>query len=92
MGRLLLYDILQALGLLADFKLGQYCKLPYRVTFIAQIAGSLVGAVLNYVMLISKFCMARHYLPCSSLVRWFTPDIIDSKSQNTKSLDTSKRL
>ncbi|KAF8516700.1 OPT superfamily oligopeptide transporter [Hysterangium stoloniferum] len=42
----------QALKLLQDFKLGQYCKLPHRVTFIAQICGSLVGSVLNYVMLI----------------------------------------
>ncbi|KAF8488522.1 OPT oligopeptide transporter protein-domain-containing protein [Gautieria morchelliformis] len=43
----------QALGLLQDFKLGQYCKLPHRVTFIAQVCGAMVGAVLNYVMLIN---------------------------------------
>ncbi|KAF8579002.1 OPT superfamily oligopeptide transporter [Ramaria rubella] len=43
----------QALGLLQDFKLGQYCKLPHRVTFIAQICGAMIGSVLNYVMLIN---------------------------------------
>lgn len=60
----------QALGLLSDFKLGQYCKLPPRVrtrhyspalilkfpkvTFFAQISGAIVGSVLNYVMIVSK--------------------------------------
>jgi len=43
----------QALSLLRDFKLGQYCKLPHRVTFISQICGAVVGAILNYIMLIN---------------------------------------
>ncbi|KZW00642.1 OPT superfamily oligopeptide transporter [Exidia glandulosa HHB12029] len=44
----------QALGLLSDFKLGQYCKLPPRVTFFAQISGAIVGSVLNYVMIVNN--------------------------------------
>jgi len=43
----------QALSLMSDFKLGQYTKLPDRVTFFAQIAGTIVGGVLNYIMLIN---------------------------------------
>ncbi|KIJ29321.1 hypothetical protein M422DRAFT_269273 [Sphaerobolus stellatus SS14] len=43
----------QALSLLKDFKLGQYCKLPHRVTFISQVSGAVVGCVLNYIMLIN---------------------------------------
>lgn len=43
----------QALNLMSDFKLGQYTKVPPRVTFFAQVFGSIVGSVLNYVMLIN---------------------------------------
>lgn len=43
----------QALGLLSDFKLGQYCKVPPRVTFFAQVSGAVVGSVLNYVMIVN---------------------------------------
>ncbi|EJD55165.1 OPT superfamily oligopeptide transporter [Auricularia subglabra TFB-10046 SS5] len=43
----------QALGLLSDFKLSQYTKLPPRVTFFAQISGAVVGSVLNYVMIVN---------------------------------------
>lgn len=43
----------QALGLLSDFKLSQYTKLPPRVTFFAQISGAIVGSVLNYVMIVN---------------------------------------
>ncbi|TFK46550.1 OPT oligopeptide transporter [Heliocybe sulcata] len=59
----------QALSLMSDFKLGQYTKLPHRsavlsisfssgitspaFTFCAQVGGSLVGAILNYVMLLN---------------------------------------
>ena len=56
--------LIQALGLLRDFKLGQYCKLPHRVTFIAQIGGAMVGSVLNYVMLISEWYRTQNYSPC----------------------------
>ncbi|TFY56328.1 hypothetical protein EVG20_g8969 [Dentipellis fragilis] len=43
----------QSLTLLADFKLGQYTKVPPRVTFFAQVSGAVVGAILNYIMLIN---------------------------------------
>ncbi|KAJ7164028.1 OPT oligopeptide transporter [Mycena crocata] len=41
----------QTLYLLQDLKLGQYTKLPPRVTFGVQMAGSIVGAVFNYTMM-----------------------------------------
>ena len=37
----------QVLYMLQDLKLGQYCKLPPRITFSMQILGTVVGAVLN---------------------------------------------
>ncbi|THH13998.1 hypothetical protein EW146_g6285 [Bondarzewia mesenterica] len=43
----------QAITLLADFKLGQYTKVPPRVTFCAQVGGAIIGSILNYVMLIN---------------------------------------
>ncbi|KAI0051926.1 OPT superfamily oligopeptide transporter [Auriscalpium vulgare] len=43
----------QTLYLLQDLKLGQYTKLPPRWTFAAQMAGSVVGSIFNYTMMIS---------------------------------------
>ncbi|KAI0691079.1 OPT oligopeptide transporter [Cerioporus squamosus] len=39
------------LNLLRDLKLGQYTKLPPRVTFIMQTVGGIIGGVLNYVVM-----------------------------------------
>ncbi|KAJ7245016.1 OPT oligopeptide transporter protein-domain-containing protein [Mycena haematopus] len=41
----------QTLYLLQDLKLGQYTKLPPRITFGTQMAGSIVGAIFNYTMM-----------------------------------------
>ncbi|KAH9941493.1 OPT oligopeptide transporter [Amylocystis lapponica] len=41
----------QAVGMLSDLKLGQYVKLPPRTTFSVQIVGTVVGALLNYVIM-----------------------------------------
>ncbi|KAG7452993.1 OPT oligopeptide transporter [Guyanagaster necrorhizus] len=41
----------QTLYMLQDLKLGQYTKLPPRITFAAQMAGSIIGAIFNYTMM-----------------------------------------
>ncbi|KAF8182028.1 OPT oligopeptide transporter [Pholiota molesta] len=41
----------QTLLLLQDLKLGQYTKLPPRMTFAAQMAGSIIGSVFNFTMM-----------------------------------------
>lgn len=41
----------QASSMLSDLKLGQYMKLPPRTTFSVQIAGTVIGALLNYVIM-----------------------------------------
>ncbi|KAI9324115.1 OPT oligopeptide transporter [Zopfochytrium polystomum] len=43
----------QALGLVADLKLGQYMKVPPRAVFAAQVLGTLIGGLMNYVMTVS---------------------------------------
>ncbi|PCH35316.1 OPT oligopeptide transporter [Wolfiporia cocos MD-104 SS10] len=45
--------ITQGINFLSDLKLGQYTKLAPRVTFCMQLAGTVVGALLNYVMMLS---------------------------------------
>ena len=39
------------LNLLRDLKLGQYTKLPPRVTFVMQTVGGVIGGILNYVIM-----------------------------------------
>ncbi|KAF8663701.1 hypothetical protein AX16_000876 [Volvariella volvacea WC 439] len=41
----------QARGLIRDLKMGQYTKLPPRVTFTVQSLGAVVGGLLNYVIM-----------------------------------------
>ncbi|GJJ06767.1 hypothetical protein Clacol_000963 [Clathrus columnatus] len=41
----------QAQFMLSDLKLGQYIKLPPRATFTVQMVGTVVGALLNYVIM-----------------------------------------
>ncbi|KAG2061444.1 OPT superfamily oligopeptide transporter [Suillus hirtellus] len=40
----------QTFAMLSDLKLGQYAKVPPRATFVAQISGTILGAIFNYVL------------------------------------------
>jgi hypothetical protein len=46
-------SILQGIFMLRDLKLGQYAHLPPRCTFVVQMVGTCVGAVFNYIMMVS---------------------------------------
>ncbi|KAK0199297.1 peptide transporter MTD1 [Desarmillaria ectypa] len=50
--------LLQARGLIRDLKMGQYTKLPPRVTFAVQSAGAVIGGLLNYVIM--KVIISAH--------------------------------
>ncbi|KAG1807603.1 OPT oligopeptide transporter protein-domain-containing protein, partial [Suillus subaureus] len=52
----------QAQLLLRDLKIAQYAKLPPRAAFTAQILGTLLGAVLNYIMMNSIIDNQREIL------------------------------
>ncbi|CAK5272524.1 unnamed protein product [Mycena citricolor] len=44
-------SVVQSYTLTGDLKLGQYTKLPPRATFTVQAIGSIVGALLNFVLM-----------------------------------------
>jgi len=44
-------SVIQAEVLLRDLKIAQYTKLPPRAAFTAQIVGTLLGSILNYIMM-----------------------------------------
>jgi hypothetical protein len=46
-------SVIQGISLIQDLKFGQYAKIPPRVTFITQVAGTLIGSVVNYAMMVS---------------------------------------
>jgi hypothetical protein len=52
----------QGLLLLQDLKLGQYAKLSPRCTFTMQMIGTLIGALLNYVLTITITSSQRDIL------------------------------
>lgn len=52
----------QAQLLLRDLKIAQYTKLPPRAAFTAQVVGTLLGAVLNFVLMNSIIDNQREIL------------------------------
>ncbi|KAH7915991.1 OPT oligopeptide transporter protein-domain-containing protein [Hygrophoropsis aurantiaca] len=40
----------QTLYMLSDLKLGQYAKVPPRATFVAQLSGTILGSIFNYIL------------------------------------------
>ncbi|KAL8280305.1 hypothetical protein RQP46_007222 [Phenoliferia psychrophenolica] len=54
--------VIQARGLARDLKLGQYTKIPPRATFMAQCAGTIVGAILQLIIMKSIIASQRDIL------------------------------
>lgn len=48
--------------LLRDLKIAQYTKLPPRAAFVAQTAGTLLGSILNYILMNSIIDNQREIL------------------------------
>ncbi|KAG1858095.1 OPT oligopeptide transporter protein-domain-containing protein [Suillus subluteus] len=55
-------SVTQAYLLLRDLKIAQYAKLPPRAAFTAQILGTLLGAILNFIMMNSIIDNQREIL------------------------------
>jgi len=49
----------QGINLLSDLKLGQYLKIPPKINFLVQIMGCIVGALLNYIIMLSVISKQR---------------------------------
>jgi OPT family oligopeptide transporter len=54
--------VVQGYYMLSDLKLGQYAKLPPRATFTMQMIGTIMGAIMNYVMMLSITTNQREIL------------------------------
>ncbi|KIY67540.1 OPT oligopeptide transporter [Cylindrobasidium torrendii FP15055 ss-10] len=52
----------QGLALLKDLKIGQYTKLPPRVTFAVQTVGTIIGGLLNYAIMRTVLANNREIL------------------------------
>ncbi|KIP08832.1 hypothetical protein PHLGIDRAFT_23337 [Phlebiopsis gigantea 11061_1 CR5-6] len=42
-----------SIGLAGDLKMGQYLKIPPRVMFLTQVWGTILGAIINYAVMVS---------------------------------------
>lgn len=72
----------QATFLLADLKLGQYTKLPPRWTFSVQLVGTVLGALLNYIVMNSVVKNERDILLSNEGTRVWNGQQIQSFNAN----------
>ncbi|KAJ6572830.1 OPT oligopeptide transporter protein-domain-containing protein, partial [Mycena vulgaris] len=72
----------QGIKLLGDLKLGQYLKIPPKVNFVVQILGCIVGALLNYVMMLSIIDKQRPALLSISGTRLWSGQNAQSYNSN----------
>ncbi|KAF8843877.1 oligopeptide transporter [Paxillus ammoniavirescens] len=57
------HDIIgQSVGLAGDLKIGQYLKIPPRAMFLTQVWGTVLGAAINYVVMVSVVDAQRDIL------------------------------
>ncbi|KAH8093283.1 oligopeptide transporter [Cristinia sonorae] len=57
------HDVIStSISLAGDLKMGQYLKIPPRAMFLTQIWGVIVGAVVNYVVMVSVVTSQREIL------------------------------
>ncbi|KAF5348950.1 hypothetical protein D9758_014208 [Tetrapyrgos nigripes] len=54
--------VTQAISLMQDLKLGQYTKLPPRATFTVQMIGSIIGGLLNFIIMKTVIAANREIL------------------------------
>jgi uncharacterized oligopeptide transporter (OPT) family protein len=72
----------QATGMLSDLKLGQYTKLPPRATFVVQLVGTTVGALLNYVIMQTVINNERTILLSNEGTRTWSGQQVQSYNAN----------
>ncbi|EMD38929.1 hypothetical protein CERSUDRAFT_112637 [Gelatoporia subvermispora B] len=51
-----------SVGLAGDLKMGQYLKVPPRAMFVTQVWGTILGAIVNYVVMVSVVDAQREIL------------------------------
>ncbi|KAI0373170.1 oligopeptide transporter [Pilatotrama ljubarskyi] len=51
-----------SIGLAGDLKMGQYLKIPPRAMFLTQVWGTILGAIVNYVVMVSVVDAQRDIL------------------------------
>ncbi|KAF9225684.1 OPT superfamily oligopeptide transporter [Gyrodon lividus] len=52
----------QSIGFAGDLKIGQYLKIPPRVMFLTQVWGTVLGAIINYFVMVSVVDAQRDIL------------------------------
>ncbi|WEW58023.1 hypothetical protein PRK78_003490 [Emydomyces testavorans] len=55
-------SVIQGISLVQDLKFGQYAKIPPRLTFTAQVVGTLIGSIVNYLMMVQITTNQREIL------------------------------
>ncbi|KAL1692785.1 peptide transporter MTD1 [Schizophyllum commune] len=81
-----------SIGLAGDLKVGQYTKVPPRVMFLTQLWGCILGAIVNYVVMISIVDAQREVLLDASGTNVWSGQTIQSLNSQAVTWSLAKEL
>ncbi|KAN0128570.1 OPT superfamily oligopeptide transporter [Lactarius tabidus] len=87
------HDVVSTLvGFSNDLKMGQYLKIPPRSMFIAQVWGTIIGAIVNYVVMISITGAQRDILLDPTGTNIWSGQAVQSLNSNAITWSLAKEL
>ncbi|KZV61284.1 OPT superfamily oligopeptide transporter [Peniophora sp. CONT] len=82
----------QSISMAQDLKMGQYLKIPPRVLFCAQLWGTIIGAIVNYVVMNSVVSAQREVLLDPIGTNVWSGQTVQSLNSNAVTWALAKKL
>ncbi|KZV65129.1 oligopeptide transporter [Peniophora sp. CONT] len=87
------HDVIStAIGMAEDLKIAQYLKIPPRSMFFIQMWGTIIGVVINYVVMVSVVTSQREVLLSSSGTNIWSGQTVQSLNTNAVTWALAKYL
>lgn len=84
--------VVQSYGLASDLKTGQYLKVPPRAMFLTQLWGTFLGAVVNYVIMVSVVNSQRDTILSPTGTNVWSGQVIQTLNSNAVTWSLAKEL
>lgn len=87
------HDIVnQSIGLANDLKIGQYLKIPPQVMFLTQLWGTVLGSVVNYVIMVSVVNAQRDAILSPTGTNVWSGQVVQSLNSDAVTWSLAKEL